>query len=317
VNYDTGSNAFQGSGKVALIVPWFRGERHVAAFLDGLEGQTRFTDVYPVFLDSSDTPQTAVALRERGYDVITVSQKDFDHGGTRNVGLRHARGNGCVLAIFMTQDATLDRRDSIEAMTKVMSEDNMLAALSGAQIPRPDAAPLEAFLRRHRYPSVQHADPARTATISNTFCCYRLDALEEVGDFPEPMIFGEDAAAAAMLTKAGYRTGSTADATVLHSHAVSPRAFFNRYFDMGATIWTLPESVTADFSQRGGISALREEFAGIKTQKSISLTIAWLGYLAPRLAGYSAGRVAKFIPHRLASRLSSSPALYRRCTAGH
>ena len=113
--------------------------------------------------------------------------------------------------------------------------------MCGRQLPRRQATPIEAHARLYNYSSETFSRSIndakkyglKTAFISNSFAAYRVAALNEVGGFPEDVIFGEDMYVATKLLMANYEIAYAAGACVYHSHDYSLWQEMKRYFDMG------------------------------------------------------------------------------------
>ena len=193
-------------------------------------------DVYVV--DSGSTDDTVLLAGKAGFNITQIRPDQFNHGGTRQMAVANLAGYDLV--IFLTQDAILCFPDSLQ---KIISpfDDEQVAAVCGRQLPRKIAGAIEAHARLFNYPeassvnSIKDADVKglKTAFISNSFAAYRVSALEEVGGFPDNVIFGEDMYVATNLLKTGYKIAYAADACVYHSHDYTLFQEMERYFDMG------------------------------------------------------------------------------------
>ena len=167
-----------------------------------------------------------------------IKRSEFDHGGTRQYGVDSF--HDIDVCVFLTQDAILSDCDSLNKILEPFHDDRV-AAVCGRQLPRKHAAPIEAHARLYNYSSKSFVRSIndvkkfglKTAFISNSFAAYRVSALNEVGGFPNNVIFGEDMYVAAKLLKSGYKIAYAADACVYHSHNYSILQEFSRYFDMG------------------------------------------------------------------------------------
>ncbi len=223
--------------KFGLIVPTLNAGSEWIGWLDAFDDQSCKPDKLLV-IDSSSTDKTVSLAKGYGFTVDIIRRHEFDHGGTRQNGLSFL--DGVDVAVFLTQDAVLSDVDSICKIIEPF-HDSRVAAVCGRQLPRKEATPIEAHARLYNYSSesfnrsIKDVDQfgLKTAFISNSFSAYRISALNEVGGFPENVIFGEDMYVAAKLLKAGYKIAYAADACVYHSHDYSFWQEFKRYFDMG------------------------------------------------------------------------------------
>ncbi|MCP1314110.1 MULTISPECIES: glycosyltransferase family 2 protein [unclassified Halomonas] len=189
-------------------------------------------------IDSSSTDDTARLAAERGWEVVGIAREAFDHGGTRQFGLKHL--DDCDVVVFLTQDALPAHVEALARLTSVFDDPSVGAAF-GRQLPHPDATPIAAHARLFNYPAasrvVSKADIPRlglkTAFLSNSFAAYRRQALLAAGGFPSGTILSEDMIAGARLLEHGYQLAYCADAQVFHSHNYSLVEEFKRYFDIG------------------------------------------------------------------------------------
>src|SRR5512139_3807137 len=120
---------------ISIVVPTLNGGEAFIRLLEALRTQSVPTEILVV--DSSSTDGTGTQAEARGARVITVRREDFDHGGTRNLGLRSTTGDPVV---FMTQDALPADDRLLENLTSPL-RDRSIAYCYGRQIARHDATP--------------------------------------------------------------------------------------------------------------------------------------------------------------------------------
>jgi rhamnosyltransferase len=173
----------------------------------------------------------------------SIPASEFQHGRTRNLAMRRARGE---LVVFVTQDAVPASQDWLAQLVEFMDTHPEVAGAFGRQIAHADADPLEASeITRHfetfaNRPSVFRAAPAlddpafamqraQLDYFSNVNSCIRKQSWERI-PFPE-IEFGEDQAWAFEIQKAGLATGYVERAVVRHSHAYGALDLFRRRYD--------------------------------------------------------------------------------------
>jgi len=225
------------SGKVALIVPTYQAARYWPALSEGIRAQSLAPDRV-IVIDSSSSDGTAELARRDGFEVVTISPKDFNHGGTRQMGAEYA--GEAEIMIYLTQDAVPFGKDAFGKLVGTF-EDAEIGAAYGRQLPREKASAIEAHARHFSYPAesrVRSWESRRTLGFksiffSNAFGAYRRSALMSVGGFSRDVIFGEDTLVVALMHRAGWKTAYVADAMARHSHAYSVAEEFRRYFDIG------------------------------------------------------------------------------------
>jgi len=191
-----------------------------------------------LIIDSGSNDDTVLTAVKEGFDVVEISKKEFNHGGTRQKAV--SKNQEYEFVVFLTQDAILSSSDSLKKIIQAFADEN-IAAVCGRQLPHLGAGAVESHARLFNYPgnsSVRSLKDhkkfgVKTAFLSNSFAAYRIPALQEVGGFPDEVIFGEDMYVAAKLLKAGYKLAYEANACVYHSHNYSIFQEAKRYFDMG------------------------------------------------------------------------------------
>ncbi|MDO5090208.1 MAG: glycosyltransferase family 2 protein [Cardiobacteriaceae bacterium] len=224
--------------KFALVMPTRNAGAGLDAWFAALAQQT-LAPTQVVIIDSASVDGTAERAREAGCLVHGIAVADFNHGGSRNLGISLLDAD-VEVAVLMTQDAILHDPQALQTLLAAFADPDVAAAY-GRQLPHENANPLAAHARLFNYPAASavkgQEDIAqmgiKTAFISNSFAAYRLSAWRAAGGFPENMILAEDMHLAARLILAGYKIAYCAEATVRHSHNYSPVQEFRRYFDTG------------------------------------------------------------------------------------
>ena len=220
--------------RVAVIIPTFNAERYWPSLSDGIRAQSLIPDQV-IVIDSSSSDATAELARRDGFAVVRISSREFNHGGTRQMGAELAES--ADILIYLTQDAAPIGTNAFANLARCF-EDAEIGAAYGRQLPREGASPIEAHARHFSYPStslVRSWESRRTIGFksiffSNSFGAYRRNALMSVGGFSPDVIFGEDTLVVARMHRAGWKTAYVADAMVRHSHAYSVAAEFQTVF---------------------------------------------------------------------------------------
>jgi rhamnosyltransferase len=227
----------QDGYQVALIIPTHNAARNWTALYDGIRRQ-QIAPQQVLIIDSSSSDGTERLARDGGFRLVKIDQRDFDHGGTRQLAAQYFPEADILL--YLTQDAIPSNADAFCNILAAF-KDPWIGAAYGRQLPRPGAGPLEAHARHFNYPAISAIrTPESRKTLgfkavfaSNSFAAYRRTALEQVGGFPSGSIFAEDSIVFARLQLAGWKTAYVADAAVIHSHGYTLREEFSRYFDIG------------------------------------------------------------------------------------
>jgi rhamnosyltransferase len=271
-------------------------------------------------IDSASNDLTPQLCEEAGFRVHAIRRESFDHGGTRQLGVRLCPD--AEIIIFMTQDAFLATPESIYNLVAAF-EDPQVGVSFGRQLPRVVAGPIEAHARFFNYPPKSCLNSLadipslgiKAAFISNSFAAYRRSALESVGGFPQNCLVSEDTYVAAKLVLSGWKVAYCADAKVYHSHDYGFIDEFKRYFDIGVfhaqEPWIMEKFGKAEGEGfRFFVSELKYLWPKYFYLIPSSLLRTVIKYL-----GFKLGKVEKLLPVLLKKRLSMYPIFgeRRRC----
>jgi rhamnosyltransferase len=286
---------------VSLIIPTYRAENSIIRFLENLKEQA--IDIEVIIIDSSSPDHTVEIAASYGADIVVINQQEFNHGGTRNLGVSHSHGD---VIVFMTQDALLLDQSCIMNLIKPLETD-FVAAAYGRQIPKEDAMLTERFARLYNYPDrpiikgMEQIEEMgiKTFFFSNVFSAVRKKEFEELGGFPENVIMFEDMLFAAKLIERGYKIAYVPDAKVLHSHDYSLLQQLRRYYQAGVSFKMNPWFMDYAGSNKEGIKFLKEEIKFLLKRKEY----LWIPYAMLeamyKYVGYKLGLNYDRFPHFL------------------
>lgn len=297
---------------VTVIIPTLDAERLLPRLLAALEGQSLAVSELLV-VDSSSTDGTVEVAKSAGARILTVRREEFDHGGTRSLAGRQARGG---ILVYLTQDAVPCDAYSLERLVAPLVAHDDVGAAYGRQHPAPGASPFGRHLRLFNYPAESRilgiADKAtyriKTAFLSNSFAAYRRKALDDIGWFRERLILGEDMYAGAKMLMKGYRLAYAADAGVVHSHSYTALQELRRYFDIGvfhrSERWILDEFGNAEGE---GARYVQSELRELAKEGKLHLLPHFLVRNGMKYLGYRLGRHYEALPPALRRSLSMHP----------
>ncbi|MBD2751863.1 glycosyltransferase family 2 protein [Spirosoma validum] len=221
---------------VSVVIPTYNASGYLPKLILALSRQTLSHEL--IVLDSESKDDTRLLLNKAGISFVSINKGNFNHGGTRNIGLEMSKYD---IVIFMTQDALPATDDTLERLVDRLSSSNQIAMAYGRQLPYPDTDIFGQFARYANYPSQSLIKDQtmiskmgiKTCSCSNSFAAYHKPLLKEIGGFPEDTILGEDVTVAAHFILRGYSLAYCAEAQVYHSHNYSLGEEFRRYFDIG------------------------------------------------------------------------------------
>ena len=298
-----------------IVLPTLNAGKSASALVTALAGQT-FGPSRTIVVDSGSDDGSTETFAAAGYQIHRINRTDFDHGGTRNLGVTLA--DGAEVVMFLTQDALPAGPDCIANLLAAFTDDNVGLAY-GRQLPRDQAGFIESHARLFNYPDqpASRAMPgAASAGIkavfaSNSFAAYRTSALRAVGGFPQRTIMGEDQIVAGRMLLAGWRVIYQASAAVKHSHDYSVSEEFHRYFDIGV-FHDDEREMMACFGQvkSEGQRFVRSELSYLRQRAPGRIPEA-LVRSAMKLAGYHLGKRHRRLPRAVSRWLAMNGNFFR------
>jgi rhamnosyltransferase len=294
---------------LSVVLPTWNGATSLRELLGMLSRQTVLVHEL-LIVDSSSEDETVAIAREFGAEVVVIPQQEFDHGGTRTMISKRARGD---ILIFLTQDAIPVVTDALAKLIEPLLADETIAVSYGRQLPNNDATVLAAHLRSFNYPPQSgvrsFVDRERfgfqTVFTSNSFAAYRRTALAEVNYFKTGLIFGEDTCVVGRLLMQGYKVAYVAEAMVFHSHNYSCLQEFRRSFDIGVLHvterWLLE---TYGRAEGRGWQYVQSGLSYLLQMKKGALLPVFFWRILLKFLGYQLGRNSQSLPQWLIPCLS-------------
>jgi rhamnosyltransferase len=303
--------------RIALIIPTYQAEKDIPFLFEGILQQTQQPDVILV-IDSSSTDRTPALLATLPVRVHTIKQSEFDHGGTRKLGVLLVEAD---IYIFLTQDAVPADAHTFERLIHAFNQDEKIACVYGRQLPKHDATPLSAHARFYNYPAHSYirSDEDRkhhgikTCFNSNSFAAYKREPLKEIGYFPEHLMISEDMFVTAKLLQHGYKVSYASDSTVFHSHNFTLIQEFHRYFSIGVfhhrANWIVEHF---DSPTREGLRFIQSEMRFLIQQKKWGwIPRAWLSTVI-KYVGYQIGLHEQYVPYAIKKHLGINKAFWKK-----
>ena len=301
--------------EVDVLIPVYRPDGKLTELLKRLKMQNY--PIHRVILMNTEEkhfPAELTGIWDR-VEVYHLAKEEFDHGGTRDRGVRMSTAD---LVVCMTQDAMPADETLIEELVKPFDDPEVWAAYA-RQLPNADCREVEKYTRSFNYPEQSMVKTKedldrlgiKTFFCSNVCAAWRREKYLELGGFVKHTIFNEDMILAGTMIKQGGKIAYCAKAKVIHSHNYSAFQQFHRNFDLAVSQTMYPEVF-------GGI---RSESEGIKlVKKSLSYCIKigkpWLmiqvvTQSAGKLLGYKMGQRYRSLPMWLILRCTMSPSFWR------
>lgn len=231
-----------------------------------------------------------------------------------------ARWNGQHQAETQDKVYCQERRESRRDLDESKKAIPPLVMVSGRQIARPDANPVEKLTRAFNYPKqsfVRDASAIGTMGIkayffSDACAVYRRSFLEEMGGFEAPILTNEDMLMAARALKKGYRIGYCAEAAVYHSHNFSLGQHYRRNFDVAAFLQMHEDEIASGGTTGEGIRMV------LFTEKELARHLHLISMVrcvfesAAKLLGNRAGKKYKRLTKEQIRKRTSNPGYWRK-----
>lgn len=308
--------------KVDVVIPTYKPGKKFSRLLKMLQRQT-----WPVGKIIVMNTEKSF-WNEHGFEGIKnlevhhLTKEEFDHGETRNRGMRFSRAD---IVVFMTDDAVPADEHLIEALVKAFEqrgpEGEAVIMAYARQLPDKDCPLAERYTRSFNYPEEScvktRADleqmGIKTFFASNVCCAYDREKFWFQGGFIRRTIFNEDMIfAGKALLQDDYAVAYAAGARVIHSHNYNCRQQFKRNFDLAVSQADHPEL----------FGCVRSESEGIRLVKSTARFLIRRGkpWLVPGLVvksgfkflGYRSGKCYRLLPKWLILKLTMNREYWKK-----
>ena len=292
--------------KIDVIIPVYKPGRELFQLLDRLKKQT--VSVHNIILLNTEKKYfdalvygDKFAEKYPNVKVFHLSRREFDHGGTRHLGVTHSAAE---VFVTMTQDAMPADKFLLERLVEGLTEN--VAAAYARQLPGAGSDMPERISRQFNYPAAScvktEADldtlGIKTFFCSNVCAAYRREIYDELGGFIRHTIFNEDMIYAAGAVRAGYGIAYRADARVIHSHNYTNLQQLRRNFDMGVSQADHPEVFAGITSESEGKRLIKAAWQYMKKRRSLYRFPGFFIQCCFKYAGYLLGKHYKLLPRK-------------------
>ena len=292
--------------KVDVVIPAYKPGKKFSRLLKMLERQT-----WPV--GKIIVMNTEMSFwNDHGFEGIVnlevhhLTKEEFDHGDTRNRGMKLSRAD---IVVFMTDDAVPADEHLIEELVKAFAqrgpEGEAVIMAYARQLPDKDCALAERYTRSFNYPEEScvktKADLKRlgikTFFASNVCCAYDREKFWFQGGFIRRTIFNEDMIfAGRAVLQDDYAVAYAAEARVIHSHNYNCRQQFKRNFDLAVSQADHPEIFNGIRSESEGIRLVKSTARFLIRQKKPWLVPGLVVKSGFKYLGYRAGKCYRLLP---------------------
>jgi rhamnosyltransferase len=241
---------------ISIIIPVKNGIKvGIEKCLAGILSQTIQLKCEVIVIDSGSTDGTLNIIKSyQGIKLIQIFPEEFSHGGTRNLGARHAKGRYLV---FINQDAWPVNDHWLDSLVKPLEEDDGVAGVYSRQLPKPDCyIYLERIITRSFLDKKIIKSKTKNQNVLDRYKGYSLYSTVSAAirkqiwgkiPFDDQIAIGEDMLWAAKVLDLNYKIIYEPGSIVFHSHNWEPIEVFNRFYlsskELNKTI--LFENITA------------------------------------------------------------------------
>ncbi|MBI5468714.1 MAG: glycosyltransferase [Deltaproteobacteria bacterium] len=215
---------------VSIVIPTKNGGAIFEEVLWGIKGQRFEGEVELLVVDSGSTDGTVKKAGEYGSRILEIPPGEFNHGTTRNYGIKNSKGDFIVL---MTQDAVPADEWWLKNLVDTFDNDERIAGVYARQIPRQDADALtkrnlngwltgrsvysvQEIKDREGFEKMPPMEKYLTCVFDNVCSAVRRKAWKEVPfNYND---FGEDIEWAKRALLSGWKIAYQPKAAVVHSH---------------------------------------------------------------------------------------------------
>lgn len=306
---------------VDVVIPTYKPDKRLHKILVRLLKQTY--PIQKIIIINTDKD----CLNEADYadidklEIHHIDKDEFDHGGTRNVGVGFSNSD---LVLMMTHDAIPAGKYMVEELVKAFDDEDVAVAY-GRQIPNSDCSIAEAYTRKFNYPDYDIVKTSNDilkmgikAFFSSDVCAmYSRKIFDELGGFPNRAIMNEDSIYAANAIQNGKKVFYAAKAEVIHSHDYTYMQQFHRNFDLGVSHRQFKEIYAAVKTEDEGIRLVKDTaYYLVKSNKA---------YLVPdmiiksgfKYVGYLLGKMYYLLPRDVILKCTMSPGYWKDYKLGN
>ena len=299
--------------KVDVIIPTYKPDQKFLELIDKLEHQT--IPIQQIIIMNTEQKYfdrlfygTSFLEKYKNITIKHLSKREFDHGRTRNQGVKNSEAE---IFVMMTDDAVPADEYMIEELLKGLQHNNV-AVSYGRQLAYETSSETEKFTRNFNYPSQARIKTKKdidslgikTFFCSNVCAAYKREVFDSLGGFIKHTIFNEDMIFAAGAVKAGYGIAYMPEAKVYHSHHYTNMEQLRRNFDLGVSQIDHPEVFADVPSESEGVKLVKATIAYLREKRKCSMIPGVIIQSGFKYIGYILGRNYRKLPKKIVVKCS-------------
>lgn len=301
--------------RVDILIPVYKPDEKLENILKKLQEQTY--PIQKIILINTEEQYFPKELLSKfnNIEVHHVKKAEFDHGGSRDLGMHYSKAD---VVVCMTQDALPANAYLIENLLEAFKDDKVWAAYA-RQLPYENCREIEKYTRSFNYPEESRikskADLSKlgikTFFCSNVCAAWKRDIYMELGGFVKKTIFNEDMIFAGKLIQNGGKIAYCAKAEVIHSHNYTAMQQFHRNFDLAVSQKMHPEIFEGIRSESEGICLVKKSFQYCLKVKKPWLMVQVVTQSAGKFLGYKMGQNYKKLPTKVILWCTMNPSFWQ------
>jgi GT2 family glycosyltransferase len=230
---------------ISIVMPVKNGAAKLRKLLPAVLAQNTRDLIEIIAIDSASTDESVQLLKEANATVVSIDPRTFNHGLTRNLAARYAKGS---ILVFINQSTEPANDQWLANLVRPFDLDTSLAGVCSRMLPRPEADFLNAkdiarninastervvtrITDRQAYASLSPENLRLFVNFHSLSAAIRADIFKQIpfreANFAEDLIWGREA------VEAGFTIQFEPSSVALHSHNYSIMDIFRRNFDDG------------------------------------------------------------------------------------
>lgn len=294
--------------KFSLVIPTYKPGDEFSELLQKISVQTLKPERIIIINTESKYLQDSLYAGICNVEVYHISKDEFDHGGTRDMGLKMTEED---FVVFMTQDAVPHDEFLFEELLKPFS-DETVGVVYARQAGDENCNIIENFTREFNYPDydivkskAQLSEMGIKTYFSSDVCAaYRKALYLENGGFEINTIFNEDSLYAAKIIGQDKKVVYASKAVVVHYHNYKLMQYLKRNFDLGVShsrYWEVFEGLK---SENEGAALVKKTAKYLVEKGKIYLIPSLILKSGFKFIGYKLGKNYKKLPKFLIKKIS-------------
>ncbi len=221
---------------VEIICPLYNAENEVIKLHQSLlmQKNVKIGKLSYILTESSDN--TEVLLKQNNIDFSTVSKDDFSHSLTRE---KIAMKSHCDILVFISQDVEIRDEYWLHNLILPIITGEVAASFS-RQISKHNN--IEKYVREKNYPKnsfiLSKEDVKKIGLkaffISDVSSAIKTSVYQQLNGYDQKkLVVSEDMYIAYKIIMNGYKIKYCADSVVYHSHKLTLKQLYKRYYNIG------------------------------------------------------------------------------------